>query len=66
MAKEITATQYETWDILAKKHLGYEYYAKDIMLANPQYADTVIFEGGEQIIIPDFADSEELTEDSWS
>lgn len=66
MAKNITATQYETWDILAKKHLGYEYYAKDIMLANPQYADTAIFEGGEQITIPDFSETDAIMEDSWS
>lgn len=68
--KKITARQNETWDILAKRELGFEYFAKDIMLYNPEHSDVVIFEGGEQVVIPDFEvdDSKNdmpVSEDDW-
>lgn len=61
--KTITAQQNQTWDMLAKEHLDFEYFTKDIMLLNPQYADVVIFEGGEQINIPDFENDEAEEDD---
>lgn len=70
MAKQVIAQQNQTWDILAKLYLDFEYFAKDIMLLNMEYADTVIFDGGEVIVIPDFendvSSSGEIEDDTWS
>lgn len=49
-----TARANETWDMLAYKYLGFEYFAKDIMLVNQHLHDVAIFEGGEQVSIPEF------------
>lgn len=50
----VTAKANETWDMLAYRFLGFEFFAKDIMLENQHLADVVIFEGGEKVNIPEF------------
>ncbi|MBR5097910.1 MAG: hypothetical protein IK091_01615 [Spirochaetales bacterium] len=65
----VIAKQNETWDILALRELGSEYFAKDIMLENPDLHDTVIFDGGEEVKIPDYeVDDEDIEEDedTWT
>lgn len=57
--KQITATQGQTWDMLAKIYMDDEVFTKDIMLANPDKSDITIFDGGETINIPEVTDEEE-------
>lgn len=49
----VSAQQGQTWDVLAKIYLGDEYEAKQIMLINPELADVTVFEGGENVMIPE-------------
>lgn len=43
----------DTWDIIAKKVYGREYYADVLMAANPDQLDTFIFSAGAEINAPD-------------
>lgn len=47
------AVQGDTWDSIAYKAFGDEFMFPQIMDANRDYYDVVIFEGGESIDIPD-------------
>jgi len=66
----IIAKQNETWDMLALRELGSEYFAKDIMLENQSLHDTVIFDGGEEVTIPEYdTEDDEIdveTSDTWT
>ena len=44
----------ETPDILAFKYYNYEFMSSYILEANTQYNDIIVFEGGEQLLIPVF------------
>ena len=57
--KEVTAAQGQTWDMIAKTYLGDEVFTRDIMLANSELSETVIFDGGETVRIPEASDEEE-------
>ena len=57
--KEITAAQGQTWDMIAKIHMGDEVFTKDVMLENPELSDITIFDGGETINIPETTDIDE-------
>lgn len=57
--KQITAEQGQTWDMIAKIYLGDEIFTKEIMLANCDKSDIVIFDGGEILNIPEETDTEE-------
>lgn len=50
----------ETWDLVAYREMGSEYYMQDLMDANPKYHGIAIFEGTEILDIPHI--SEEGTE----
>lgn len=56
--KEITAAQGQTWDMLAKIHMGDEIFTKDVMLANCELSDIAIFDGGEMVRIPETTDTD--------
>lgn len=58
MSRAIEARQNETWDMLAYRELGYEHFAKDIMLLNPGLSGVAVFDGGETVLIPDDSDGE--------
>jgi len=58
--KEITAAQGQTWDMLAKIHMGDEIFTRDVMMANCEMSDTVIFDGGEIVKIPENTDIDEV------
>lgn len=47
-----TASAGETFDMIALAVYGNEKYACDLMNANPKWARTARFEGGEEIAIP--------------
>ena len=51
----------ETPDMLALKYYSEEFMSSYILEANTQYNDVLVFEGGEEIIIPVF-DTIESTE----
>lgn len=57
--KQITAEQGQTWDMIAKIYLGDEIFTKEVMLANCDKSDIVIFDGGEVLNIPEEIDTEE-------
>lgn len=57
----MTAKQGQTWDMISYIAYGNEFYVKELMLANPQYHDIVIFEGGEVLEIPGLETEEENT-----
>lgn len=57
------AAQGMTWDMISYIAYGNEFFVKELMLANPQYHDVVIFDGGEELEIPDIELEEE---DAWS
>ena len=40
------AKQGDTWDLISYKLYQDEYYMRELMEENPEYMDTVIFEGG--------------------
>ena len=57
--KEITAAQGQTWDMLAKLYLGDEVFTREIMMANCDKSDIIIFDGGETVYIPETTDTDE-------
>ncbi len=48
----------ETWDMASKELYGTEFFAHVLMEYNPDYLDTVIFEGGEVLSYPVYDDDE--------
>ena len=49
----ITAVQDDTFDTIAYKAYQDEFYFEQVMRANWRLTDTVMFEGGEKVIVPD-------------
>lgn len=48
-----TAARGDTWDSIAYKAFGDEFFMPQIMEANRKYSGVVIFDGGERVTIPD-------------
>ncbi|MFA6848724.1 MAG: tail protein X [Selenomonadaceae bacterium] len=42
----------ERWDMIAVQYYGNSTRIAELMVANPQYAGIVIFEGGETVSLP--------------
>lgn len=55
----MTAVQGQTWDMISYIAYGNEFYAKELMLANPSCHGIVVFEGGEKLNIPEIVEEEE-------
>lgn len=55
MAKEYVTIQGDMWDGIAKRTLGSEYYMSELIDANPEYRETVIFSANIRLMIPDVA-----------
>ena len=55
MPKEYVTIQGDMWDGIAKKTLGSEYYMTDLIDANPDYRETVIFSANIRLTIPEKA-----------
>ncbi len=61
-----TAKKGETPDILAFKYYNYEFMSSYILEANTQYNDIIVFEGGEELLIPVFDTIEDdSTQPPW-
>lgn len=56
----------ETPDILALKYYNNEFMASYILEANVQYNDVIVYEGGEELVIPVFDTIEDdSTQPPW-
>lgn len=55
----------ETWDLVAFREMGSEYYMQDLMDANPKYHGISIFEGTETLDIPYVGDEESEYQAPW-
>lgn len=53
MASIYIARQGDTWDLIAWRVLGSEKYMQQIAEANWPLLDTLVFSGGERVVIPD-------------
>lgn len=53
----------DTWDSIALDQMGDEMYMSDLIQYNPDYADTLIFDAGITINIPEL-DADDETSDS--
>ncbi|TEB13360.1 tail protein X [Pelotomaculum propionicicum] len=51
--KTYTTIQGDTWDGIAYKTIGSEYYMTDLIEANPAHRETVIFSAGVVLTIPE-------------
>lgn len=43
----------DTWDLIAFKQFGSEAYMKELMEANLPLTETLVFDGGTDVVIPD-------------
>jgi len=55
----------DTWDLLSLAFYGSEKYVFALILANPAYSDTVVFEGGEVLAIPEIETETSSTLPPW-
>ena len=53
MANIYTTIQGDTWDGIAYKTLGSEYHMTNLIEANPDHRETVIFPAGVVLVIPE-------------
>jgi len=53
MPKTYTTIQGDMWDGIAKRTLGSEYYMSELIDANPEHRETVIFPAGVHLVIPE-------------
>jgi hypothetical protein len=59
------ATAGETWDIVALKIWGDEKLCHLLMESNPQYLHKDVFEGGEELTIPQLPETQETPPAPW-
>lgn len=50
--------QFDTWDYISNLFYGNEYHVSLLLLSNPKYSNTVVFAGGEKLIIPELDEAE--------
>lgn len=60
---KVTAIQGQTWDMISLQVYGNEFYTQELMLQNPHLCGTFVFEGGEEIEIPELEAEED---DTWN
>ncbi|MBO8136806.1 MAG: tail protein X [Desulfotomaculum sp.] len=65
MAKEYVTVQGDMWDGIAKKTLGTEYYMSELIDANPEYREYVIFPAGIKLTIPEVSTPAPNTLPPW-
>lgn len=53
MANTYRTVQHDTFDAIAYRLWKNEYLAKELMAANPDYMDVLLFEPGIELIVPD-------------
>lgn len=64
MSKTYKTVQGEMWDEVSMRFYGKEKYVHLLLDANLQHAGKIIFEGGEELRIPDISLSEEVKSES--
>lgn len=52
MAKTYVTTQGDTWDVVSLKVYGTEKNMGELIMANPDYRDVVIFNAGAVLMVP--------------
>lgn len=57
MARLIETVRGDTFDALALEFYDNEKLACEIIKANPDYCDTVVFDAGVELLIPDITDA---------
>lgn len=62
---EYTAVQGDTWDSISYRMYGSEYYISNLILINPTYINTVVFEGGEVLYIPELSTQDTTVLPPW-
>lgn len=65
MAQIYYTKQGDTWDKIAYKQYGAEKYMQQLILANWDKLDTLVFSDGEKIIIPDITDEQMENMPAW-
>lgn len=57
MADTYTTIQGDTWDFIAFTLFGSETYMQDLIEANLDYIDTLVFSAGVELAIPDVSET---------
>ena len=65
MPSTYTTVSGDMWDNIAYQQLGGERYTSLLMEANPQYLDTVRFEAGIELILPEITSPTPETLPPW-
>ena len=53
MATTYTTVSGDTWDLIASQQMGKESYMKELMDANWELTDILVFDSGTELVIPD-------------
>ncbi len=62
---EYVTVQGDMWDIIAKKTMGSEYYMTDLIDANPEHREIVIFPANVRLVIPEVSTPESKNLPPW-
>lgn len=65
MSKTYTTQQGDAWDLIALREMGSEKYMGNLIDANPEHRETVIFSAGVKLLIPDIDTPIPLTLPPW-
>ena len=65
MANTYTTTQGDTWDIVSLKAYGTEKNMGELIMANPDYRDVVIFNAGAVLVVPTVTKTRPSTLPPW-
>lgn len=65
MASTYTTIQGDTWDLIAYDLYGDESYMKTLIEANWDYIDTMVFESGVVLNVPEIAESADDDAPFW-
>lgn len=63
--KQYTTVSGDMWDGIAKKTLGSEYYTIELIEANPEYRETVVFSGNVTLCIPEIEQNTFVKPPPW-
>lgn len=55
----------DTFDLIAYKVMGSESHMLDLMLANPAYADVLVFDSGTMLTIPELPEYSDSSLPFW-
>lgn len=58
-------TQGDTWDLISSMFYGTPYRIKELIACNPQYSDTLIFDGNIELNIPIIEENKSTTLAPW-